>query len=1144
MSLKFKEYNKFDLLSITNNIMKDWNKNNIFMKSISFRKESPLYIFYEGPPSANGMPGIHHILSRTIKDIICRYQTLKGKQVQRKAGWDTHGLPIELEVEKKLSIIKEDIGKRISIKDFNQYCENFVLNNIKAWNKLTELMGFWVDYQNPYITYKSKYIESIWWLLKKLYKKQALYKDYTIQPYSPAAGTGLSSHELNLPDTYKTITDLTITVQFKIQKVTLPKILQNINEDIYFLAWTTTPWTLPSNTALAVNPDIEYITIITYNQYTYLPICIIIAEKLVKKQLSTIFFQVKNKEEFQKYYNNFDNGIPYLPLIKIQGKDLMGSKYEQLIPWVSPYRNNENAFQVVIDNFVNIDEGTGIVHIAPTFGINDFLIAKKYNIPMMLVLNKDGDPIPIVDMHGKFIEDNRLPHKFIGCYIREEYSNTPDKEINLNLALVEKLKNENKAFKIEYYQHLYPHCWRTSKPILYYPTHSWLIKTTKFKEKMIDLNQSINWIPNTIGKKRFNNWLSNISDWNISRSRYWGSPIPIWRTNDGKEEIIIGSIKELILEIEKSIKIGFMKKNPFTKFIIGDMSETNYDNINLHKHILDNVILTSSSGMPMKRESDLIDVWFDSGAMPYASVHYPFENKELIDNQKIFPSDFVAEGLDQTRGWFYTMHAISSILFDSIPFKNVIVNGLILDKNGQKMSKSKNNTINPFQILSNYGADCIRWYMISNKALWENIKFDINIINNINKKFFNTLYNTYSFFALYANIDNFKYQEQNIDFNQRIDIDKWILSKINNLIKIVDDYYDNYNITLAARSIYHFVIDDLSNWYIRICRRRFWKNEYTKDKISAYQTLYTCLIIISKLSAPIAPFFADRLFKDLNNITKQENFESVHLTKFPIYNNKYINNILETCVMLTQNIISLAFAIRKKENLKVRQPLNIIKVFCDIDQLTNYLDSVIQWIIQEVNVKKVVFITQTNNSDIFIKRIKINYKILGPKFGKDIKLINKELNTFSQQDISNLEEKKQCILLINNKKIIIYSNEINIITENMKGWSVLSHQELTVALDTTINQELLNECFIRSLINNIQKLRKKLNFKVIDKIYVYIDIISSLKKYIIQNKAFLCQEILAYDIFCIDLNDQISYFNIEGYQVKILLKKNKISIST
>lgn len=1140
MSSKFKEYSNLDLLSITNDIMKFWNKKNIFMKSILFRNKSPFYIFYEGPPSANGMPGIHHILSRTIKDIICRYQTLKGKKVQRRAGWDTHGLPIELEVEKKLSITKEDIGKNISIKKFNENCKNFVIYNIKLWNKVTELMGFWVDAKNPYITYKSKYIESIWWLLKELYKKKSLYKDYTIQPYSPAAGTGLSSHELNLPDTYKKVNDLTITVQFKAKKNTLPKSLKDINEDIYFLAWTTTPWTLPSNTALSIGIDIEYTAIITYNKYTFLPLCIIIADKLIKKQLSNIFFEVKNKKEFEYYSNNIQNKIPYLCLKKIIGKELIGSKYYQLINWVLPYKNVKNAFKIVEDDFVNIDEGTGIVHIAPTFGINDFFIAKKYNIPMMLVLNKRGDIVPIVDINGKFLnDDNILPSNFRGRYVRDEYIKNKE-DISVNKELIKELKNENKAFNIENYNHLYPHCWRTSKPILYYPINSWIIRTNKIKEKMVDLNKSINWIPNTIGKKRFNNWLSNVSDWNISRSRYWGSPIPIWRTDDGKEEIIIGSIKELYIEIEKSIKKGFMDKNPFKNFIIGDMNDENYENVDLHKHIVDNIILTSSYGRPMRREPDLVDVWFDSGAMPYASLHYPFENKELIDNKIMFPADFVAEGIDQTRGWFYTMHVISSIIFDSISFKNVICNGLVLDKYGQKMSKSKNNTINPFKILSTYGADSIRWYMISNKALSENIKFDLKSINDINKKFFGTLYNTYSFFALYANIDNFKYKENDISLYERIDIDQWILSKLNNLIKIVDNYYFNYNITLAARYINDFVIEDLSNWYIRICRRRFWKSGYTKDKISAYQTLYTCLIIISKLSAPIAPFFSDRLYKDLNNITKKEDFESVHLTIFPIENKLFINNTLEKCVFLTQKIISIAFSIRKRENIKVRQPLSRIKIFLYKKKLNNYLNSSIQWISKEINVKEVVFIDKNDNSDILIKRIKINYKLLGPKFGKDVKLISKKLDNFTQEEISNLEIKKKCNIIINNKNITILLNEINIITENVKGWSVLTDKGITVALDINLNKELLNECFLRSLINNIQRLRKKLKFNIIDKIYVYLDIIPSLKQYIEYNKKFLCKEIFAYDILFIDLNNEKSFFNIEGYEVKILLNKNKI----
>ena len=891
---KFNEYKNLDLIAVSDSIAKFWKDNNTFQKSVENREGYPEYVFYEGPPSANGMPGIHHVMARSLKDIFCRFQTQNGKQVFRKAGWDTHGLPVELGVEKELGITKEDIGNKISVEEYNQACKNAVMKYTDVWNDLTEKIGYWVDLDNPYITYQPKYMESVWWLLKQLYQKNLLYKGYTIQPYSPKAGTGLSSHELNQPGTYRDVSDTTIVAQFKVKNLSkaLETKFSNLKsqfKNLSILAWTTTPWTLPSNTALTVGANIDYVVIKTFNQYTFEPIEVILAKDLVSKQFGKKF--VEGSDEDFINFSSENKTIPYQILAEFKGSDLVETTYEQLVPWFLPAENPEKAFRVIAGDFVTTEDGTGIVHTAATFGADDARVSRENDIPPMLIRDKNGNLVPLVDLQGKFLSGENVPEIFAGKYIKNEYyenNDAPEKSWDVEMAIL--LKTENKAFKVEKYVHSYPHCWRTDKPVLYYPLDSWFVKMTAVKERLVELNKEINWKPKATGEGRFANWLENVNDWNLSRSRYWGIPLPIWRSEDLKEEKIIGSVEELYNEIEKSISKGFMAENPFKDFEIGNMSEDNYAKIDLHKNIVDKIILVSDSGKPMKRESDLIDVWFDSGAMPYAQLHYPFENKELIDQNKAFPADFIAEGVDQTRGWFYTLHAIGTTVFDSIAYKNVMSNGLVLDKNGQKMSKRLGNAVDPFETLAKYGADATRWYMISNAMPWENLKFDVDGIDEIRRKFFGTLYNTYSFFALYANVDNFKYTEKDIE--DRPEIDRWILSELNLLVKEVTYFYNDYEPTKVARAINTFVNDNLSNWYVRLCRRRFWKGDYTEDKISAYQTLYTCLETIAKISAPIAPFFMDRLYQDLNAVTGKNQAESVHLTDFPISNESQIDTDL------------------------------------------------------------------------------------------------------------------------------------------------------------------------------------------------------------------------------------------------------------
>ncbi|ADM89856.1 isoleucyl-tRNA synthetase [Candidatus Karelsulcia muelleri CARI] len=1126
----FKEYKNLEIDKITNEIRCFWEQNKIFEKSIIYRNNKKLYVFYEGPPSANGSPGIHHILSRTIKDIFCRYNTLKGKKVTRKAGWDTHGLPVELVVETKLGITKNDIGKKISIYTFNKKCKEAVMRYSNEWKKLSKHLGYWIYLDKPYYTFKTKYIETIWWLLKNIYKKKFLYKGYKIQPYSPAAGTGLSSHELNIPGAYKKISDLTIIVQFKSKKKTLPKKLKKINGDIYLLSWTTTPWTLPSNTALTVGRNIDYVVISTYNPYSFSKINIILAKKLIKKVLSKNFLPVRNEKELKEIKQN---KIPYLVLNVFKGETLIGSCYEQLIDWFLPYKNKEKAFKIISGNIVNQKIGTGIVHISPTFGEEDFFLSKKHGIPPMLILDKNKIPRPLVDMEGKFIKET--PYGFSGKYVKNEYysdDKRPDKSVDLEIALF--LKKRNKVFKIEKYIHSYPHCWRTQKPILYYPLDSWFIKTTSLKKEMLYLNQFINWKPKSTGKKKFGYWLENLTDWNLSRSRFWGIPLPIWRTKKGDEEIVIGSIEELINEIDKSVKEGFMSYNPFKNFIIGNMSEKNYDSIDLHKHNLDNIILLSKYKKPMIRESDIIDVWFDSGAMPYAQLHYPFENQFLIDKKKFFPADFICEGVDQTRGWFFTLHTISCILFNSISFKNVISNGLVLDKKGKKMSKSRGNTINPFEIIKKYGPDTIRWYFISNSSPWGNIKFNIEKIENIKKKFFGTLYNVYSFFAIYANIDNFKYKEKEIKLKNRPTIDKWILSELNTLIKKTDNYYNNYEPTKVARKIEVFVIDNLSNWYIRLSRRRFWKGNYTNNKISAYQTLYTCLLTIYKISSPIAPFFMENFYKNLNKTL--EPFESVHLSYYPKYNISTIDQNLELKMSIAKNITSMIFSLRKKEKIKVRQPLKIALIL--INNFTPKKNFIINIIKKEVNIKHIKFLSNKKMYNFTKKKIKINYKLLGPKFGKNINLINSLISKLNKKEIKNIENGYYFIIKIHDHKICLSKKDVYILTEYMQGWSAICYNGITVALDTNISEDLKKEGLSRELINKIQNIRKYYKYKITDKILLYIETSNFLEKIIKNNKKHICEETLTSELILIKNLKYGIFLYIENNQFKIFLKRN------
>ncbi|WP_283636812.1 isoleucine--tRNA ligase [Aquaticitalea lipolytica] len=1080
MSSKFTEYKGLDLPKIAVEIGKYWQEKDIFDKSVTTREGNKPYVFFEGPPSANGLPGVHHVLARAIKDIFPRYKTMKGFQVKRKAGWDTHGLPIELGVEKELGITKEDIGKTISVEDYNAACRKAVMRYTDVWNDLTQKMGYWVDMDNPYITYEPKYMESVWWLLKQIYDKKLLYKGYTIQPYSPKAGTGLSSHELNQPGTYQDVTDTTVVAQFKANESSLPSFLQN-EGTIYFLAWTTTPWTLPSNTALTVGPKIDYVLVETYNQYTFEPINVILAKNLVGSQFDGKFNKVETKPELLDYKSG-DKKIPFYVVKEFKGKDLVGITYEQLLPYTLPNDNPENAFRVISGDFVTTEDGTGIVHTAPTFGADDAMVAKQATpeVPPMLVKDENGNLVPLVDLQGKFRPEMG---EFAGKYVKNEYYNdgeAPERSIDVELAI--KLKEENKAFKVEKYKHSYPNCWRTDKPILYYPLDSWFIKVTDVKDKMFQLNETINWKPKSTGEGRFGNWLANANDWNLSRSRYWGIPLPIWRTEDGKEEICIGSVEELKAEMQKAVSAGVLAKDIFEDFEVGNNSEVNYAKIDLHKNIVDEIVLVSPSGQPMKREADLIDVWFDSGSMPYAQWHYPFENKELIDENKSFPADFIAEGVDQTRGWFYTLHAIATMVFDSVAYKNVVSNGLVLDKNGQKMSKRLGNATDPFETLETYGADATRWYMIANANPWDNLKFDLDGIEEVKRKFFGTLYNTYSFFTLYTNLDGFNYSEADLPLEKRPEIDRWILSELHTLIQKVDEYYAEYEPTKAARAISDFTQDYLSNWYVRLSRRRFWKGDYQQDKVSAYQTLYTCMIAIAKLGAPIAPFFMDKLYLDLNSVTKKETFESVHLAEFPKFDASFVDKSLERKMEAAQTISSLVLSLRAKEKIKVRQPLQKIMIPIDSESQKQEILAVADLIKSEVNVKEIQVLDDA--SDILVKQIKPNFKVLGPRFGQDMKAVANVVNNFTADDIKKIEQKGILDVQINGKSITLERGDVEITSQDIEGWLVASQGALTVALDVTLTDELKKEGIARELVNRIQNLRKDSGYELTDRIVV------------------------------------------------------------
>jgi isoleucyl-tRNA synthetase len=1149
MSTKFTEYKGLDLPTVASEVLKFWKEKNIFEQSVTSREGNTPFVFFEGPPSANGLPGIHHVMARAIKDIFCRYKTQKGFQVKRKAGWDTHGLPVELGTEKELGITKEDIGKTISVEEYNEACKKTVMRYTDVWNDLTEKMGYWVDMEDPYVTYKSKYMETVWWLLKQIYNKDLLYKGYTIQPYSPKAGTGLSSHEVNQPGSYRDVTDTTVVAQFKSPLTpeggTANDVLKAFRlsslsfgegreGDLYFLAWTTTPWTLPSNTALTVGPRIDYVLVETFNQYTFRPAKVILAKNLVGKQFGKGFFESTEPSDFENFKEG-DKKIPFQILAECKGADLVGIRYEQLMPLALPYQNPENAFRVIAGDFVTTEDGTGIVHTAPTFGADDAKVAKEATpeVPPMLVLDENGNPVPLVDLQGKFIQGLG---EYSGKYVKNEYYNdgeAPERSADVEIAI--QLKEENKAFKVEKYVHSYPHCWRTDKPILYYPLDSWFIKVTEIKDRMFDLNETINWKPKATGEGRFGNWLKNANDWNLSRSRYWGIPLPIWRTEDGTEELLVGSVAELCSEIEKSIAAGFQKENPFQGFEVGNMSEENYDLVDLHKNVVDGIVLVSPSGKEMKRESDLIDVWFDSGAMPYAQWHYPFENKDLIDENKAFPADFIAEGVDQTRGWFYTLHAIATLVFDKIAYKNVVSNGLVLDKNGQKMSKRLGNAADPFETLAEYGPDATRWYMISNANPWDNLKFDLEGIAEVRRKFFGTLYNTYSFFSLYANIDGFTYAEAEIPLNERPEIDRWILSELHTLIQEVDGFYEEYEPTKAARAISNFVQENLSNWYVRLCRRRFWKGEYGTDKIAAYQTLYTCLLNVAKLSAPIAPFFMDKLYRDLTQATQSEEFDSVHLAKFPGSVENFVDKSLESRMMKAQTVSSLVLSLRKKEMIKVRQPLQRVMIPILDENQRAEIEAVSELIKAEVNVKEIELLDDA--SGVLVKQIKPNFKALGPRFGKDMNLIAKEIQGLTAEQINELEAKGELSLVISGNSVILTSQDVEITSQDIPGWLVASANGITVALDITISEELKQEGIARELVNRIQNIRKDSGLEVTDKIKVQIQHHVELEPAIKNNEEYIMSETLTKELLFVEEVQNGIEIEFDDIKTKILISK-------
>lgn len=1105
----FPTYSHLDLPATAEEIASFWEAHLTFEASVSTREGRPPFVFYEGPPSANGLPGIHHVLARALKDIFCRYKTQQGFQVKRKAGWDTHGLPVELGVEKELGITKEDIGKTISISEYNDACREAVMRYTDVWNDLTKKMGYWVDMEDPYITYTSKYMESVWWLLSTLYKKGLIYKGYTIQPYSPMAGTGLSSHELNQPGCYRDVSDTSVTAQFETIDDTLPAALRG-DTPLHVLAWTTTPWTLPSNTALTVGPKISYAIVHTFNQYTFEPIRVLLAEKLISKQFGKKYVQAENQAALNAYSQG-DKTIPFLITQQIKGADLVGIRYKQL--WNQsplPYENAQDAFRIITGDFVTTEDGTGIVHTAPTFGADDAKVAKEATppIPPLLILDENENPVPLVDLQGKFRTEVGLVG---GKFIKNEFypeGEAPEKSVDVAIAI--RLKEENKAFKVEKYVHSYPHCWRTDAPVLYYPLDSWFIKVQGHKDRMVGLNKTIQWKPAKTGEGRFGNWLANANDWNLSRSRFWGIPLPIWRTAEGDETRVIGSIQELKEAVDEAVAAGLMIKNPFEGFAGSDMSDSNYDKVDLHKDTVDDLVLLSETGKPMYRESDLIDVWFDSGAMPYAQWHYPFENKEKVDGGGAFPADYIAEGVDQTRGWFYTLHTIATLVFDSVAYKNVVSNGLVLDKNGQKMSKRLGNAVDPFETLKTYGPDATRWYMISNANPWDNLKFDVAGIEEVKRKFFGTLYNTYAFFSLYANIDGFKFEEAAIPLQERPEIDQWILSELHTLIQNTTNHFDAYEPTRACRAISHFVTEDLSNWYVRLCRRRFWKGSYEADKIAAYQTLYECLMSVAKLMAPVAPFYADRLYQDLNSITQQETASSVHLAYYPKSNNAFINPALEQKMQRAQKITSLVLSLRKREKIKVRQPLQRIMIPVLDDLERQQVAAISSLIASEVNVKQVELLDDT--SSILVKEVKPNFKTLGPRFGKDMKLVAQAIQALSDTQVQTLEKEGTLKLNLGGKEITLAADDVVISSKDVSGWLVASEQGVTVALDIQMNESLQLEGMARELVNRLQNIRKDLGFDVTDTISLTLRENDALAAVLKQNKTYIQHEILATSI--------------------------------
>lgn len=1138
----YKEYKQLDLTDIEKNIQNKWNEQHTFEQSMKIREGNKPFIFFEGPPSANGKPGIHHVMARTIKDIFCRYKSLKGYYVSRKAGWDTHGLPVELGVEKTLGITKEDIGIKITVEDYNKACRSSVMQFKDLWDRLTIQMGYWVDLDDPYITFTNEYIESVWWLLGEIYNKGLLYKGYTIQPYSPAAGTGLSSHELNMPGCYRDVKDTTCVAQFKVsnkqsRSKTVLNLLGDKIDNTYFLAWTTTPWTLPSNTALAVGDKIDYCCVESFNQYTGEKIIVFLAKNL----LYTHFKKEYEDADFDTY-NKGDKDIPWKILFECKGKDIVGIDYEQLIPWIQPMPNEGQAFKVISGDYVTTEDGTGIVHIAPTFGADDARVAKIANITPLYLLDKNGKKQPMVDKTGKLFLMSDLDKDYVKKYINKEmYSKyegrfvknayspeLTEKDTTLDVDLSVELKSVNKVFKIEKHIHSYPHCWRTDKPVLYYPLDSWFIRTTEVKDKLISLNKIINWKPRSTGTGRFGNWLENLVDWNLSRSRFWGTPLPIWRTEDGKEEIYINSVKKLSDEIDKSIAIGFMKKNPY--------KTSDYNAFDLHRPYIDNVILVSSTGQPMKRERDLIDVWFDSGAMPFAQRHFPFECTIEELKQKYFPADFIAEGVDQTRGWFFTLHTIAAMVMGEISFKNVLSNGLVLDKQGNKMSKRLGNAIDPFEMMNKYGADATRWYMISNSQPWENLKFDPSGIDEVRRKFFGTFYNTYSFFVLYANIDEFIYKEPDIEYNKRPEIDRWILSLLNTLIKDVDNDLNEYEPTKASRRIVNFVCEDLSNWYVRLSRRRFWKGEYSEDKISAYQTLYRCLEIVSQLGSVFAPFFMDEIYSNLNEVTHRNNFNSVHLSYFPIVNENEIDKNLEVQMELSQKICSLVLSLRKRYNLKVRQPLAKIMIPCD-EMMQQRIERVKNLILSEVNIKEIEYLDIHN--DVLGKTIKANFKTLGPKYGKIMKLLAAKISILPQEYITKLETEGSLSIKVGESDVVIELDDVEIATKDIEGWAVANEGVLTVALDVTITDALRKEAICRELINRIQNIRKENDFEVTDNILVWIENDTLLSEAIAMYRDYICSETLTKELILIEkVDNPISKIDIiEGKNLAIEIKK-------